>query len=318
MVEAMAFPTMEVIESMHQQLSRYVHRTPVVTSSYFDDLTGAHLYFKCEQLQKIGAFKMRGATVALMHLKKHSPIRKVYTHSSGNHAQALSLAAKLLGFEATIVMPHNTSKVKVDAVKGYGGNIVFCEVGYVAREAKLAEIAAQGDSVFVPPFDDDQIIIGQSTVAKELIEQTEKLDVIVAPVGGGGLLSGTSLSAHYFSPDTIVYGVEPSIDNDAWKSFNSGQVQQVSGVETIAEGLRTSLSERTLSVIREHVADILLVTEEEIVSAMRQIWERMKLVVEPSAAVAVAGILRYPELFRGKEVGVILTGGNVDVEKLPF
>jgi threonine dehydratase len=240
------------------------------------------------------------------------------THSSGNHAQAIAFAARQLGVPAYIVMPENSPKVKVNAVRGYGAQITFCTPTQAAREAALDEIIAQTGAAFIHPYDDDRVITGQATCAKELIEDTDHLDIIIAPVGGGGLLSGTSLSTYYYLPNGVCYAGEPEGAADAVLSFKSGRVEQAPFVKTIADGLLTALSDRTLKIIRQHVSDIFLVSEDEIRQALRLVYERMKIVVEPSCVVPLAAVLKHPEIFSGKKIGIILTGGNVDLANLDW
>lgn len=302
----------------HERIAAFVHRTPILTCRSISDQVGAVLVFKCENFQRIGAFKIRGAVNAVLQLSAEERGRGVATHSSGNHAQALALAARELDTRATIVMPRNSVTVKKEAVRGYGATIVDCEPTFTDREATLRRVLGETGAVFVPPFNDWHVITGQGTAAKELIEDEPGLDVILAPVGGGGLLSGTALAAHFFSPETRVIGVEPEEADDAYRSLQTGEIQPLEKTDTIADGLRTSLGDKTFAVIREHVSEIITVSETAIVDAMRQVWERMKIVIEPSAAVAVAGAIRAADRLRGQRVGVILSGGNVDLDKLPF
>ncbi|MEM1217047.1 MAG: threonine/serine dehydratase, partial [Bacteroidota bacterium] len=295
-------------------------RTPVLTSRSLNGLTGAEIHFKCENFQKIGAFKMRGAANTALRLSPEDRARGLATHSSGNHAQAVARAAQALGVPAHIVMPENAPSVKVAATKGYGAEIIFCASTPEAREAKLAEVVAETGAYFIHPFDNYNVITGQATAAVELLEDAtvDQFDALLAPVGGGGLMSGTALTAHYFTDNTLVWAAEPYEVDDAYRSFHSGAIQRNATTNTIADGLRTPLSDKTFQIIREHVQDVLRVEETMIVRAMRLIWERMKIIIEPSCAVPLAAVLTYPELFRGKTIGIILTGGNVDVEQLPF
>lgn len=297
-------------------IAPYVHRTQVHTSVSLNSVAGSNMFFKCENFQKGGAFKYRGATNAIMALSREEAIRGVATHSSGNHAQALSLAAGTRGIKAYIVMPQNAPKIKVDAVRSYGGEITFCQPTLPDREATLLKVIEETGALEIHPYNDYRIIAGQATAAAELFEDVEELDCLIAPVGGGGLLSGCILSARYFSPNTKVYGAEPEKANDAWKSFRQKKLIPVDTALTIADGLRTSLGSRTFPIIIEGAADILCVTEEGIIKAMFMIWERMKLMVEPSAAVPLAAIMEHPSLFAGKRTGVILSGGNVDLHKI--
>ncbi|MCU0798923.1 MAG: pyridoxal-phosphate dependent enzyme [Candidatus Thermoplasmatota archaeon] len=311
-------PALKDIQVAHYRIEEHVHRTPVLTSRTLDSMFDCQLSFKCENFQRIGAFKIRGAMNAVLSLTDEEAEEGVATHSSGNHAQALALAAKTRGIPAYIVMPENSPKVKVEAVKGYGGRITFCEPTLEARERALKKVQERTGAHFVHPYDDPRVIAGQATVALELIDDVPYLDIIMAPVGGGGLLSGTSLSAAYLSPKTKVIGAEPESVNDAFRSFRTGMVQPPTNGETVADGLRTALSELTFSIIREHVEDIITTKEGNIIAAMRLIWERMKLVVEPSAAVTLACILEGGLDVTGKRVGIILSGGNVDLDRLPW
>lgn len=312
-------PSAEDIRISHDLIKPYIHQTPVLTCEALNKMTGAELYFKCENFQKIGAFKMRGATNAALRLTPEQRKKGLATHSSGNHAQAVSRAARELGVPAYIVMPENAPAVKVAATKGYGAEVIFCESTPEAREEKLKEVVAKTDAYFIHPYDNYNVIAGQATTALELMHAVEdKLDIFMAPAGGGGLLSGTALSVNYFAPHAEVIAGEPYEVDDAYRSFKSGKLQYNETTNTIADGLRTPLSQKTLAIIRAHVSDIIRVEEEIIVHAMRQIWERMKIIIEPSCAVPLAAVLTEPERFKGKRVGIILTGGNVDVGALPF
>jgi threonine dehydratase len=304
----------------HEAIQPFIHRTPVMTNASLDKMAGCKLIFKCENFQKIGAFKMRGAASAALRLTAEERARGLATHSSGNHAQAVAMAAKALGVPAYIVMPHDAPKVKIAAVKGYGAQVSFCVNTPRDRKEALDEVVAKTGAAFLHPYDDYGVIAGQATAAMELIEDTPGvvLDTILAPVGGGGLMAGTALAARYFSVQAEAWGAEPKNVDDAARSLVQGSVQHNVTNETVADGLRTNLGERTFAVIHKRVPKILLVSEEEIVAAMRHIWERMKIIIEPSCAVPFAAVLRYPELFAGKNVGIILTGGNVDVGSLPF
>jgi threonine dehydratase len=304
----------------HEAIQPFIHRTPVMTNASLDKMAGCKLIFKCENFQKIGAFKMRGAASAALRLTAEERARGLATHSSGNHAQAVAMAAKALGVPAYIVMPHDAPKVKIAAVKGYGAQVSFCVNTPRDRKEALDEVVAKTGAAFLHPYDDYGVIAGQATAAMELIEDTPGvvLDRILAPVGGGGLMAGTALAARYFSVQAEAWGAEPKNVDDAARSLVQGSVQHNVTNETVADGLRTNLGERTFAVIHKRVPKILLVSEEEIVAAMRHIWERMKIIIEPSCAVPFAAVLRYPELFAGKNVGIILTGGNVDVGSLPF
>lgn len=299
-----------------QRIIPYVERTPLRTSEVIDEMSGARIFFKCENLQHIGAFKARGAFNALLSQHDFSELPGVATHSSGNHAQALALAAGVLGIPATIVMPSNSPKVKIAGVKRLGGTIRFCAPQVAARESELKAVLDETGALFIPPYDHDAIIAGQATATLEIFEQMSPPDAVVAPLGGGGLLSGTGLAAHHFHNETIVYGAEPTTVNDGQRSFYSGKLESnPAGAETIADGLRTHLSARTLRYIKQHVSDVLTVDENEITTAMRLIWEHLKLVVEPSAAVPLAAVLRNQKLFAGKSVAIILSGGNIDLDQ---
>jgi len=311
----------ETINEAHDRIRPFIHRTPVLTCQTINGRAGADLYFKCENFQKIGAFKARGGLNAVLQVAENQEGTAITTHSSGNHAQAVAFAARQVGLPAYIVMPSTAPQVKKDAVRGYGAEVIECEPTLEAREQGVLDVMARTGAVLVHPFDDDRVIAGQATAAKELIEdygQETPFNVILAPVGGGGLLSGTALSAHYFSPQTRVVAGEPAGAADAILSFQSGRVEKAAYVNTIADGLLTSLSERTLAIIREHVSDILIVSDEEIIAAMRLVWERMKIIIEPSCAVPLAAVLKHKDQFAGQKVGIILTGGNVDLGKLPF
>ena len=311
----------ETINEAHDRIRPFIHRTPVLTCQTINGRAGADLYFKCENFQKIGAFKARGGLNAVLQVAENQEGTAITTHSSGNHAQAVAFAARQVGLPAYIVMPYSAPQVKKDAVRGYGAEVIECEPTLEAREQGVRDVIVRTGAVLVHPFDDDRVIAGQATAAKELIEdygQETPFDVILAPVGGGGLLSGTALSVHYFSPQTRVVAGEPAGAADAVLSFQSGRVEKAPYINTIADGLLTSLSERTLAIIREHVSVILTVSDEEIIAAMRLIWERMKIIIEPSCAVPLAAVLKYPDQFTGQKVGIILTGGNVDLGRLPF
>jgi threonine dehydratase len=311
-------PDLEAIRAAHRRIAPHIHGTPVMTSASLDALAGARLYFKCENLQKTGSFKIRGATNAIFSLAPEEAVRGVVTHSSGNHAAAVALAASRRGIRAWIVMPSNAPQVKRRAVEAYGGHITFCEPTLTAREAAAAEIIRKTGAVLIHPFDDDRIIAGQATAAVELLEEVPGVDLILAPVSGGGLLSGTAIAAKSLQPAIRVIGCEPKNADDAYRSLQSGRVQAMEHPDTIADGLRASLAERTFAILRRCVDQIVLVSEEEIVAAMRCVWERMKLVIEPSAAVAVAPALERKLHAEDRKVGIILSGGNVDLASLPF
>ncbi len=311
-------PTKRAIEATHRAIQEMIHLTPVMTCEGIDKLAGCQLFFKCENFQKVGAFKMRGASSAAVWLTEAERQRGLATHSSGNHAQAIARAAKLLGVPAFIVMPENAPKIKQQATEGYGARIIFCESTIEAREATLKKVVRETGATFIHPYNDYNVIAGQATCAKELFEEVDELDSIIAPIGGGGLLSGTALSARYFAPNTKIYGAEPQEVDDAYRSFMAGELLTNDTINTIADGLRTNLGEKTFAIISTYVNDIFTVTEQSIIEAMRLIWERMKIIIEPSCAVPLAAILANKDAFKGQRVGVILTGGNVDLGKLPF
>jgi threonine dehydratase len=312
------FPSSSDILSAAERIKPYVRRTPLLSSSTINKLLEAEVYFKCENFQKIGAFKARGATNAVRSLQPEQLSNGVATHSSGNHAQALSWAASLANAKAFIVMPENSPKVKVDAVKGYGGKIFFCESTLEARETTLKRVIEETGAIEIHPYNNYRIIAGQATSALEMINDTVPLDLIMAPVGGGGLLSGTALSAFFFSKGTKVIAAEPEEANDAWRSFHARQFIPSNNPATIADGLKTSLGSLTFPIILDHVHDIVTVSEASIVKAMRFIWERMKIIIEPSSAVPVAALIERKTDVRNLKVGVILSGGNVDLDKLPW
>jgi threonine dehydratase len=303
------------IEAAATRIAPYIHNTPIMTSKSINALYGLDLYFKCENFQKIGAFKIRGGMNASLQLTKEQLEKGVATHSSGNHAQALAFASKMLGIKAYIVMPESSPQVKVNAVKDYGAEVTICASNQAARESTLQAIVDKTGATFIHPYDNDEVITGQATCVKEIIEAMPDIDIVVTPVGGGGLLSGTCLGAHYFKPGLKVYAGEPEGAADAVLSIQSGKVEKAPFVNTIADGLLTTLSERTLEIIQAHVADILLVSEDEIKAALRLVYERMKIIIEPSCAVPLAAVLKNADLFKGKKVGIILTGGNVDLSK---
>ncbi len=307
--------TKAAIELAEKTIKPYIHRTPVLTNKSINEITGIDFYFKCENFQKIGAFKIRGGMNATLSLSPEQLKNGIATHSSGNHAQALAYAAKTLGIKAYIVMPKSSPQVKIDAVRGYGAEVIICESNQAAREAALDKVVAETSAEFIHPYDDYRVITGQATCVKELIEEIPTLDVVITPVGGGGLLSGTCLGAAFFKPGLKVYGGEPEGAADAVLSIQSGKVEKAPFINTIADGLLTTLSEQTLGIIKEHVTDILLVSEEEIIAALRLIYERMKIIVEPSCVVPFAAAMRNAHIFKGKKVGIILTGGNVDLTK---
>jgi threonine dehydratase len=314
----MYIPTIEDVIAAHARIMPYIHRTPVLTSSYINGLAGAELYFKCENFQKAAAFKARGASNAVFGLTDAQAARGVATHSSGNHGLCLSYAAGRRGIPCTVVMPRTAPQAKKDAVKGYGGRVVECEPSTSSREAVFAEVVAATGAEFVHPYNDPRVIAGQATCSRELNEQVEGLDAVIAPIGGGGMISGTCLTLSNVNPGVKIYAAEPKQADDAARSFRAGHIIADDAPETVADGLKVPLKDLTWHFVQKHVTDILTAEEDEIVEAMKLIWKRMKIVMEPSSAVPLATILKNPEVFRGKRVGVIITGGNVDLDKLPW
>ncbi|WP_422862026.1 pyridoxal-phosphate dependent enzyme [Flagellimonas sp. W118] len=302
----------------HERIKPFIHNTPVLTSRLINEFVNAQVFFKCENFQRMGAFKMRGATNAILQLSEGQRKNGVVTHSSGNFAQALSLAAQSLGVKAFIVMPDSAPQVKKEAVKGYGGIITECESTLEARENTTKEIEQRERATFIHPSNDDDVILGQGTAGKELLEVQPDLNYIVTPVGGGGLIAGNALAASFFGNNCRTIGGEPFEVDDAYRSMQSGTIETNSSTNTIADGLKTQLGDRNFPIIQRHVDQIIRVTEQEIVASMKLIWERLKIVCEPSSAVALAAVLRDKKLFTGKKIGVIISGGNVDLEKLPF
>jgi threonine dehydratase len=311
-------PTMADVRSAAERIRPHAHRTPVLTCHALDELCGGRLFFKCENFQKAGAFKFRGATNAVFSLAPDEAECGVLTHSSGNHGAALALAARMRGIPACVVVPTNAPTIKRAAIAGYGARIVDCEPTLAAREATAARVLAETGATLIHPYDDDRIIAGQGTAALELLEDVPGLDAVLAPVGGGGLVSGTAIAVKGLSPATDVYAAEPAGADDALRSLRAGRIIPQTDPRTVADGLRTSLAPRTFAVIQELVKDILTVTEDEIIWAMRHVLERMKIVIEPSSAVPVAAVLvgRLPA--KGRRVGIILSGGNVDWDNLPW
>jgi threonine dehydratase len=305
-------PTKIDIIQAHNRIRPYIHETPVHTCSSLNQLAGCELFFKCENFQKVGAFKARGAMNAVLAMSEIEQLKGVATHSSGNHGQALARAASVMKIRSYIVMPANAPEIKKNGVKLYGGEIIECEPTLQARERTVAAVIMKTKATEIHPFNDYNVIAGQATAAKELLSSTSKLDAIIAPVGGGGLMSGTALAAKYFSPSTKVYAAEPEGADDAFRSMRSGKIEP-SQSSSIADGLLTSLGTKTFAIIKEHVKQVITVSDDEIVAAMKLIWERMKMIVEPSCAVPLAAVLKSPETFKDQRVGVILTGGNVDL-----
>lgn len=301
-----------------KRIQKFIKRTPILTSSSINRITGSEIYFKCENFQKVGAFKFRGATNAVLSLSKEEAECGVATHSSGNHAQALALAAKQNGINAFIVMPDNSPHVKQDAVREYGGNIIFCEPTLKAREETLNNVVAETGAVFIHPYNNYNVIAGQGTAALEILEDMDEFDCIITPVGGGGLLSGTSLTVKSIAPEINVFAAEPEGADDAYHSFKSGEIVPSINPKTIADGLLTSLGDKTFNIISKLTDDIFRVSDKQIIEAMKLIWQRMKIIVEPSAAVTLGAVLTNPDFFNGKRIVCIISGGNVDLGKLPF
>lgn len=311
-------PTFRDIQQAHARIGDHVHRTPVLRSATMDRLADGRLWFKCENFQKTGAFKYRGATNAVLSLTKAEASRGVATHSSGNHAAALALAARNQGIDCHIAMPRTAPENKKEAVRSYGGKITLCEPTLQSREETLARIIDRTGATFIHPYDNFHVICGQGTAAKELLEEVPSLNALFVPVGGGGILSGSAISAKSLAKGCKVFGCEPANADDAYRSFYSGKLVPSVNPDTVADGLLTSLSDLTFAVIRSYVDDVITVSEEEIIHAMRLIWERMKIVVEPSSAVALAAVLKQEKKPRGMLTGILLTGGNADLSNLPF
>ncbi len=314
----MNIPSANSIKEAHDKITRYTHRTPLLSSSSINKIAGANIEFKCENFQKVGAFKMRGAANAVLSLSSDQLKKGVATHSSGNHAAALSLAAKIKNVPAYIVMPKTAPSIKKKAVGEYQGKITFCNPTQEAREKMLNEVVANTGATFIHPYDNYKIIEGQATCVKEVFEDSANIDYIISPIGGGGLLSGTCLSANYFSPATKVVGAEPAGADDAFRSLRDNRIYPSINPETIADGLLTSFSEKTFDIVRRCADRIITADDSEIIAAMRLIWDRMKIIIEPSAAITLAVVLQNPGMFSGKKICCILTGGNVDLQKLPW
>ncbi|GAA0298767.1 pyridoxal-phosphate dependent enzyme [Rhodovulum strictum] len=314
----MYIPTYDDVVAAHARIAPHIHRTPVLTSSYFNELTGAELFFKCENFQKAGAFKVRGACNAVFGLDDETAQKGVATHSSGNHALSLSYAAGRRGIPCHVVMPRTAPQAKKDAVRGYGGSITECEPSTSSREAVFAEVQARTGAEFVHPYNDWRVIAGQGTCARELNEQVPGLDAVIAPIGGGGMVSGTCLTLSTIAPGIRIYAAEPEQADDACRSFKAGHIIADDAPETVADGLKVPLKELTWHFVSNHVTDILTASEQEIIDAMKLTWQRMKIVMEASCAVPLATILKNRDVFAGRRVGVIITGGNVDLDKLPW
>jgi threonine dehydratase len=314
----MYIPTLSDVNEAHARIKPHIHRTPVLTSRFINSLAGAELFFKCENLQKAGAFKARGASNAVFGLSDEQAAKGVATHSSGNHGTCLAYAAGRRGIPCTVVMPRTAPQAKKDAVRGYGAKVVECEPSTSSREEVFAEVVAATGAEFVHPYNDARVIAGQATCSKELIEQIVGLEAVIAPIGGGGMVSGTCLTLLNLAPHIKIYAAEPEQADDAYRSFKAGHIIADDAPNTVADGLKVPLKDLTWHFVRNHVTDVLTASEEEIVDAMKLIWKRMKIVMEPSSAVPLATILKNKDLFAGKRIGVIITGGNVDLDKLPW
>ncbi|MBM2293578.1 pyridoxal-phosphate dependent enzyme [Sulfitobacter pseudonitzschiae] len=315
---AMYIPTFDDMLAAHARIAPYIHRTPVLTSSFLNELTGAQLFFKCENFQKAGAFKVRGASNAVFGLSDAEAQAGVCTHSSGNHALSLSYAAGRRGIPCNVVMPRTAPQAKKDAVRGYGGVITECEPSTTSREAVFAEVQARTGGDFVHPYNDPRVIAGQGTCSRELMEQTDGLDMVVAPIGGGGMISGTCLTLSHLAPEVQIIAAEPEQADDAARSFRAGHIIADDAPDTIADGLKVPLKDLTWHFVSNHVSDVLTASEDQIVDAMKLTWKRMKVVMEASSAVPLATILANKDRFAGKRVGIIITGGNVDLDALPW
>lgn len=314
----MYIPTLDDMLAARERIEPHIHRTPILTSRLLNELSGAELFFKCENLQKAGAFKARGASNAVFGLSEEQARRGVATHSSGNHGTCLSYAASRRRVPCTVVMPRTAPQAKKDAVRGYGARVVECEPSTTSREAVFAEVVAETGAEFVHPYNDHRVIAGQATCSAEMIEQVEALSAVVAPIGGGGMISGTCLTLSNLAPGIQIFAAEPAQADDACRSFRAGHIIADDAPNTVADGLKVPLKDLTWHFVRNHVTDIQTASEQEIVSAMRLIWKNLKIVMEPSSAVALATILKHPDVFAGRRVGVIITGGNVDLDTLPW
>jgi threonine dehydratase len=314
----MLIPTYDDVLAAHARIAPHIHRTPILTSSYLDALTGASLFFKCENFQKAGAFKVRGASNAVFGLSDADAARGVATHSSGNHALSLSYAAGRRGIPCAVVMPRTAPQAKKDAVRGYGGTITECEPSTTSREDVFARVQAQTGADFVHPYNDPRVIAGQATCSRELMDQVEGLEQVIAPIGGGGMISGTCLTLSAIAPKVQIFAAEPKQADDAFRSLRAGHIIADDAPDTVADGLKVPLKDLTWHFVKSRVTDILTASEQEIIDAMRLTWARMKIVIEPSCAVPLATILKNADVFRGRRVGVIITGGNVDLDKLPW
>ena len=317
-MQELDLPDFDDVIAAHERIKPHIHRTPILTSEYLNDLTGAEMFFKCENFQKAGAFKVRGASNAVFGLSEADAKNGVATHSSGNHGLSLSYAAGRRGIPVSVVIPRTAPQAKKDAMRGYGATIVECEPSTSSREATFAKVQEETGADFVHPYNDPRVIAGQATCSRELLEQVEGLDAVIAPIGGGGMISGTCLTLSTVAPQVEIYAAEPEQADDAYRSFKAGHIIADDAPVTIADGLKVPLKERTWHFVSNHVTDILLASEQEIIDAMHLTWQRMKIVIEPSCAVPLATIMKNRDVFAGKRVGVIITGGNVDLKSLPW
>ncbi len=317
-MNAMPLPTYQDMLDAHERIQPYIRRTPVMVSDYLNELTGAELFFKCENFQEAGAFKVRGASNAVFGLSDELAAKGVCTHSSGNHALSLSYAAGRRGIPCNVVMPRTAPQAKKEAVRRFGGTITECEPSTTSREAVFAEVQAATGGDFVHPYNDPRVIAGQGTCSRELVEQTGGLDAVVAPIGGGGMISGTCLTLSTLAPETAIYAAEPEQADDAYRSFKAGHIIADDAPLTVADGLKVPLKENTWHFVSNHVTDIFTASEQEIIDAMKITWKYLRVVMEPSSAVPLATILKNKDTFAGKRVGVIITGGNVDLDTLPW
>jgi threonine dehydratase len=302
----------------HNRIKPFIHNTPVLTSNQVNKMTGSEIYFKCDNFQKMGAFKMRGATNAILQLSDENKKNGVVTHSSGNFAQALSLAAKSIGVKAYIVMPSSATEIKKTAVKSYGGELIECEPNLDAREKAANDIAESTGATFLHPSNDIEVILGQGTACKELLEYNDSIEHVLVPIGGGGLIAGSALAAKYFGKNCTVIGAEPFEVDDAYRSLKSGRIETNDSTNTIADGLKTQLGDKNFPIIKNEIKSIIRITEEEIIESMKIIWERLKIICEPSCSLPLAAVLKNKETFKNKKVGIIISGGNVDLNNLPF
>ena len=310
--------TLKEIELAHDRIRSFIHRTPILTNKSLNELSGASIYFKCENFQKVGSFKIRGATNTVEQLSQAEIEKGVATTSSGNHGAALSMAVTRRGGKTKVVMPNNTPKIKVNNVERNGGEVIWCEPEQSSRESVLADLVEQTGAIVVHPYNHERIVAGQGTCAKELMEDEPNLDMIVCPVSGGGLLSGTLLAAKGMKPEIMVYGAEPSEADDAYRSLQKGEIVANETIDTICDGLRAQIGDVTFPIIQNYVDGIITVTETEIIEAMKMVWDRMKIIVEPSSVITLGALLKSKNKFSGKKVGLILSGGNVDLNQLPW